>query len=152
MTLCLDKNNYFYKLLYYPRVNRLETYIYMDIIRLPKIYLFDNRNNYALKLIISYIKQHLPIEYYKYICNIVGVKFFKYISGYPKHMLNVLIPHSVEVNPIMVNNWEIYGKIYKDPRGKKPKLQKYKNMKFIHIYSYYVQGWVLCLDESHIST
>jgi len=99
------------------RINKIETKMYFTIIRLPKMYVYVNRNNYALQKILMYIKEYLPPEYYKFICSYNGIQLGLYITGSDSMKL---VPVNLKITPKMVKLWDQWNKIYSDPRGIKP--------------------------------
>jgi len=82
------------------------------VIKRVRLYLNENKDNYGYSKIISFIKNQMPTEYYKLICDIVGIKD----SGFGKEKL--------EITENMVSKWIRNKDLYSDPRGPKPVYNK----------------------------
>ena len=104
------------------RINKIEMKMYFTFIRLPKMYVYVNKNNYALQKILMYIKEYLPPEYYKFICDYNDVTLVSYITTTESMELvsMKLVPVCLKITHKMVKRWEQCNKIYSDPRGIKP--------------------------------
>lgn len=111
----------FFKAVYWyynTQINTLESYIYYSLIKRARLYLNENKDNYGYSKIISFIKNQMPTEYYKLICDIVGIKD----SGFGKEKL--------KITENMVSKWIINKDLYSDPRGPKPPYNfTYKNFR-----------------------